>query len=218
MKTISAFGLKFNPVTKQEIVDEVESLLENGHNGIHITGVNHETVVEASLNDKLKDSILSSDYVNIDSFSVVLGLRKLGYKIPERAATPDIFEMFLSEANKRKQSVYLLGAEEWVIKETSNKIRLQYPDLVIAGYNNGFYEDEAAIVEEIRTLSPTFLFIALPSPRKELFIKNYKESINVGVLYGVGGAFDAKSGKLKRAPLWMQRIGLEGFWRVIRKP
>lgn len=79
-------------------------------------------------------------------------------------------------------------------------------------------KDEPKIAEEINELAPDYLFVGISSPRKERFILKYKHSINVGVFYGVGGAFDAKAGVLSRPPKWLQHGGMEYWLRVIRNP
>jgi len=220
MKTINIWNIKFNPLKIEEIVSCVQCLLDEGKKGIHLTGVNPETVVDAQDISLLRRAIMESDIVNIDNMLVVLILRKLGYEIPERAATPDVFEELLKIAEKRGQSVYFLGAEQGVLEKMIENIKRQYPKLIIAGYRNGFFsdEDEPEIVESIRALSPTYLFLGLPTPQKETFILKYKNVINAGVLYGVGGAFDVKGEKVGRAPEWLRNIGLEGFFRVLQNP
>ena len=99
-------------------------------------------------------------------------------------------------------------------------LKEEYPKMKIVGYRNGYYtpEEEPAIAEYISSLAPDYLFIGMPTPRKEHFILKYKGKINVGVLLGVGGAFDAKAGVLKRPPMFLRGHGLEAFFRITRNP
>lgn len=220
MPTINIWNIKFDLLSKAEIVGLVQNMLDEGRCGIHLTGVNPETVVDAQDIDLLRQAINESDIVNVDNMLVMLSLRKLGYDVPERAATPDIFEELLKTAELRGQSVYFLGAEQRVLEKMIENLRRQYPRLKITGYRNGFFTaaEEKQIVEDIRKLAPTYLFLGLPTPQKETFILKYKKDINAGVLYGVGGAFDVKGEKVKRAPAWLCRIGLEGFLRILQNP
>jgi len=220
MRAINIWNIKFNLLSKSQIVDAVQQMLDEGRLGIHLTGVNPETVVDAQDKPLLRQAIMESDIVNIDNMLVALTLRRHGYDVPERAATPDVFEALLQVAEQKGQSVYFLGAEQCVIDKMIENIRIQYPNLIIAGYRNGFYsqDEESDIVDAIRTLAPTYLFLGLPTPQKETFILKYKHDINVGVLYGVVGAFDVKGEKVKRAPLWLCNIGLEGFFRIMQNP
>ena len=105
MKTIYIWNIKFNPLRKNEIVSHVQEWLAEGRKGIHITGVNPEGVVQAQTNLFLREAIRDSDMVNIDNMLVVLTLRLSGCEIPERAATPDVSELLLVEANKRRQRI-----------------------------------------------------------------------------------------------------------------
>ncbi len=220
MKTIYIWNIKFNPLRKNEIVSHVQEWLAEGRKGIHITGVNPEGVVQAQTNLFLRETIRDSDMVNIDNVLVVLTLRLNGCEIPERAATPDVFELLLVEANKRRQRIYFLGAEENVLRKMLLKIKQEYPFIQIVGAHNGFYtaEEEGKIVKEISDLSPDYLFLGLPTPQKELFIMKYKPILPVGCLYGVGGAFDVKGEKVSRAPKWLRNIGLEGVCRILQNP
>ena len=220
MPTINVWNIKFDLLSKAEIVELVQQMLDKGRCGIHLTGVNPETIVDAQDIDLLRRAINESDIVNVDNMLVMLTLRKLGYDVPERAATPDVFEELLKKAELRGQSVYFLGAEQHVLEKMIENVRRQYPRLKISGYRNGFFTaaEERQIVENIRKLAPTYLFLGLPTPQKETFILKYKNDINVGVLYGVGGAFDVKGEKVWRAPAWLCRIGLGGFFRMLQNP
>lgn len=220
LKEISVWNIKFNLLSKREIVDFVQEELSKGRKGIHLTGANPETVVDAQKIQILREAILDSDIVNIDNMLVLKSLRSLGHQAPERCATPDVFEMMLQEADKRHQSVYLLGAEQHVVEKMVENIRGQYPGLTIAGYRNGFFNaaQEAEIVSQIRSLAPDYLFIGLPTPMKESFIMNHKHELEAGVCYGIGGAFDVKGEKVKRAPAWACSIGLEGIFRIMQNP
>lgn len=219
MEIISEWGIKITSGRKSEIFSIIKQWLESGKRGIQITGINAETVSLLKKQPLLARSINDSDIVNIDGIAVVYALRMYGYTIPERAACPDIFEMFLQEANCQGDSIYFLGAEEMVIRRMVVKIALEYPNLKIVGYHNGFFRDkEEQIVAQISRLKPTYLFLGLPSPMKEEFIFKHKRDLDVGLLYGVGGVFDIKGGKVNRAPCWVQRINMEWFFRILLDP
>ena len=90
---------------------------------------------------------------------------------------------------------------------------------VVNGQHGFFQKDqEKLIVEKIKEFSPDMLFLALPSPYKESFILKYKAEINAKVFLGVGGAIDVKGGQIKRAPLFLRNIGLEGIHRTLQNP
>lgn len=220
MNQINIWGIKINPLTKKEIVELIDAHIKTNKNTFHQTGVNPETIAQSQNNPELRLAINSSDLVNIDNMLVVTFLRLLGYKIPERAACPDIFEQLLALGNQKGYSVYFLGAKEEILQEMIKNLSQKYPDLRIAGFRNGYFkpEEESSIVDGINRLEPDMLFIALPTPQKELFIYHYKEMLKVRFAFGVGGAFDVQAGKVKRAPSWMRNIGLEGTHRAMQNP
>jgi N-acetylglucosaminyldiphosphoundecaprenol N-acetyl-beta-D-mannosaminyltransferase len=92
---------------------------------------------------------------------------------------------------------------------------------IIAGYRNGYYkeEEEREIAEAIAASEADILFVAMSSPKKEYFLHRHKDILNrISFIMGVGGSFDVVSGKVKRAPMWMQKMGLEGLARFIQEP
>lgn len=218
MKEIHIWQIKFTLASKQEIVDQVEEWLATGQKGIHLTGVNPEQIVRAQKDYRLRNAIKASDIVNVDGILAVIGLRLKGYNVPERVATPNVMEAFLRLADCKQQKVFFFGAEPSVIEQVVRNIATRYPRLIIAGYQDGFDYDEEQLVQTIAACEPDYLFIALPSPRKEAFILNHKHRLNVGVLYGIGGAFDVLGGKYHRAPAAWQKLNLEWLWRILQNP
>jgi N-acetylglucosaminyldiphosphoundecaprenol N-acetyl-beta-D-mannosaminyltransferase len=115
--------------------------------------------------------------------------------------------------------VFLLGAEEPVVKATAEVLQRKYPSLQIAGHHHGFFwNDEAAVVSIIKASGAKLLFVAITSPRKENFIHRWREELGVDFVMGVGGTFDVVAGKVMRAPVWMQRVGLEWLFRALQEP
>ena len=132
----------------------------------------------------------------------------------------DLFEEMVRVASKEGYRVYYLGACEEVVKKVIDIHQKQYPNLQIAGYSNGYFnqEDCSKIIEDIRLSQSDMLFAAFPSPSKELWLDKHKYAMNVPLLIGVGGSFDVLSGKIKRAPTWLQKMGLEWFYRWLAEP
>jgi N-acetylglucosaminyldiphosphoundecaprenol N-acetyl-beta-D-mannosaminyltransferase len=116
--------------------------------------------------------------------------------------------------------VYLLGAREEVVSRVKEIYENLYPTLKIAGYRNGYWEphEESDVAENIVQARADILFVAISSPKKEQFLGAYQERMRVPFAMGVGGSFDVASGKLKRAPRWMRRVGLEWFYRFVQEP
>lgn len=220
LKEINIWNVKYNLLTISEIVDIVNKWLDEGKRGIHLTGANPETIAISQDDKLLREALLDSDIVNVDSFLPAKFLYLKGYSIKHRVPTPEVFEELMRTANEKKQKVFFFGAKDETLNLMKEILVKEYPDMQIVGMRNGYYteEEEAGIAENISQLEPDFLFIGMPSPRKERFILKYKHQINVGCFYGVGGAFDAKAGVLSRPPKWAQHAGIEYWMRVIRQP
>lgn len=220
LKEIRIWNVKYNLLTIGEIIDIVNSWLKEGKRGIHLTGANPETVALAQDDELLHQALMESDIVNVDSFLPTKFLQWKGYRINHRVPTPEVFEEFLRCANEKGQKVFFFGAKQETLDLMLAKLEKEYPKMNIVGMRNGYYTDaeEPLIAEEINRLAPDYLFVGMSSPRKERFILKYKHYINVGVFYGVGGAFDAKAGVLSRPPKWLQGFGMEYWLRVFRNP
>jgi N-acetylglucosaminyldiphosphoundecaprenol N-acetyl-beta-D-mannosaminyltransferase len=123
-------------------------------------------------------------------------------------------------AAKLGRSVFLLGAGPGVAELAGQKLQERVPGLEIAGVQDGYFkpEDEPAIIARIQAARPAVLFVALGIPRQEIWIRAHLEELGVPVCVGVGGSFDVISGLKQRAPVWMQRAGVEWLYRVAKEP
>ncbi|MEA4985561.1 N-acetylglucosaminyldiphosphoundecaprenol N-acetyl-beta-D-mannosaminyltransferase [bioreactor metagenome] len=218
-ENIQIWGVKFSIWNLNIFVQRINEKIKHNSFPTHITGVNPETVVHASRNETIRRAILESDYVNIDNALIVLVLRVLGYKIPERVATPDLFEALLKLASDERYRVFILGAKESVLQTAIQNIKNDYPYLEIEG-QDGYYsrEKENEVIKKINLFAPDMLFIALPSPEKESFILKYKKEIKARLFLGVGGAIDCRAGVVKRPPQVLRNSGFEGIIRSFQNP
>jgi len=215
---IRLFGVSMHAWTMTETVEVIRERLEHGLFTQHVV-VNVAKLVNMQSDVVLAESVSSCDIINIDGAGVVAGGRLLGKSIPERVAGVDLFYQLLAMAEKKQRSVYLLGAKEPVIEETVRRVKRDYPRLKIAGYHHGYFWDrEETVVRDIASSGAEMLFVAISSPKKENFINRWKTDLRVGFVMGVGGTFDVVTGKVKRAPPWMQNCCLEWLYRVIQEP
>jgi len=134
-------------------------------------------------------------------------------KIPERAATTDLFPLILEKSLSEKARIFLLGSEEEVVRTVYERFR----DFGIVGYRNGYFRDEevARIIDEINSASPDILFVGLGNPKQEKFIIENIDRINAKVIIPCGGLFDHYV-KYRRAPKFLVKMGLEWFWRLLQ--
>lgn len=218
-KELTAFGIKINPFTINEFVEIIECGIKE-NNQIVQSGVNASSIVEIKQNQDLLKAYNNCDLVNIDGMSLVWALRFFGCKVPARVACPDLAEEVLKLAELNNFSIFLLGTGKEQLQAAVNNISNKFPDLKISGFHDGFFkeDEETEIVELINKSKPNILFLGLPSPKKEFFVEKYKTQLNVNYVLGVGGFFDILAGAIKRAPVWMQKVGLEWFYRFLQEP
>ncbi|SFT48204.1 N-acetylglucosaminyldiphosphoundecaprenol N-acetyl-beta-D-mannosaminyltransferase [Pseudoalteromonas sp. DSM 26666] len=218
MKRIEFLKAPMDIATMQETVFFIESRIEQKQFLQHVV-VNVAKIVNMQKDPVLAESVKACEVINIDGMGVVFGARFLGHEVPERVAGVDLFHELLAMSAKRDFPVFLLGATEEVVSKTVSKVKAQNPNLNIAGYNDGyFWDDEEAVVTKIRESGAKLLFVAITSPKKENFINKWQDKLGVDFVMGVGGTFDVVAGKVKRAPQWMQKAGLEWLYRVIQEP
>ena len=218
-KEVNIFNIKLHPYSKQEFLDIIETNLALG-NKIVQNGVNASSINELLKDQNLKDAYYNSDLVNIDGMSMVWASRFMGHKIPERVACPDLAMDILKMAEKRKYSVFFLGTDQKNLELSIKKINKTYPNLIISGYRNGYFQEknEKEIIGLINSSKTDILFLGMPSPKKEFFMEKNKEKLQIKYSLGVGGFFDILSGKTKRAPSCMQKNGFEWLYRFSQEP
>lgn len=177
-------------------------------------------IVRARRDPELQSILQAADLVTPDGAGVVWMAKVLDLPLWERVSGVDLVEGICRLAAEQGYSVYLLGAAPGVAEEAAGNLKSRHPGLKVAGTHHGYFleEEESQIVEEIRSLEPEVLFVALGIPKQEKWIRRHLERLPVSVAIGVGGSFDVISGRVKRAPRWMQRAGLEWLYRTWREP
>ena len=205
--------------TMEETVKMIDEAIQKKihlHHGV----VNAAKLVYMQKDKQLYDSVVNCDIINPDGQAVVWASRFLGKPLPERVTGIDLMQRLVKLAYEKKYKIFFFGAKEEVVKAVVDKYSQMYSPDIIAGYRNGYFkkEEEPIIAQQIAKSGADILFVAISSPKKEIFLNKYKNIINVPFIMGVGGSFDVVAGKVKRAPLWMQKAGLEWFYRFLQEP
>ncbi len=204
----------------QETLSLIEKTVQS-ENQMHHVVVNAGKMVAVQKNFDLRKSVNESDIINADGQAVVWASKFLGKPLKERVAGIDLMKNLVALAAKKNYKIFLLGAKEEVVKKVANIYSETYGPNIIAGYRNGYFnrEDEVQIAKKIANSGAQMLFVAITSPIKENFLYNHREHLKeVNFVMGVGGSFDVIAGITKRAPLWMQKVGLEWFYRFLQEP
>jgi N-acetylglucosaminyldiphosphoundecaprenol N-acetyl-beta-D-mannosaminyltransferase len=219
-KVVEFAGIPIHKVTMNDVIDYCDTAIRK-RCSLMIGMINVAKLVNMQNDFKLKKGVLDADLIAADGQGIVLLSYMVGSKLPERVTGIDIMFNLLSLANERSYSVYFLGANEKVVLEVIEKTKEKYPGVNIAGYSNGYFDiknEGERIARKIKESAADILLVAMSSPKKEIFIDKWKDFMDVSVCHGVGGSFDVFAGKVKRAPGWMQRSGLEWFFRVLQEP
>ncbi len=204
----------------QETLAVIEKTIAN--NGqLHHVVVNAGKIVALQKDLQLRRSVNESDLINADGQAVVWASRFLGKPLKERVAGIDLMVNLVELSHRKNYKIFFFGAKEEVVKTVVDTYSNQYSSNIIAGYRNGYFkkEEEQTIAKQISDSGANILFVAISSPTKENFLYENKNLLkNVNFIMGVGGSFDVVSGKVKRAPIWMQKAGLEWFYRFLQEP
>lgn len=204
----------------QETLTKIEGNILNDQQLHHVV-VNAGKIVALQKDLQLRKSVNESDLINADGQAVVWASRFLGKPLKERVAGIDLMVNLVELAYKKNYKIFFFGAKEAVVKMVVENYSKQYSSDIIAGYRNGYFEkgEEKTIAKQISDSGANILFVAISSPTKENFLYENKELLNkVNFIMGVGGSFDVVAGIVKRAPAWMQKAGLEWFYRFAQEP
>jgi N-acetylglucosaminyldiphosphoundecaprenol N-acetyl-beta-D-mannosaminyltransferase len=170
--------------------------------------------------DELGEAVTRARLIVADSVGIVWAARFITGKKVQRTAGIDLMADMCSLAEEHGWPVYLFGSGEGVAKAAANTLRLRFNGLKIAGTRNGYFtkEQENSIIKAISETKPAILFVGMPSPLQEKWIRSNLQKLGAPAVMGVGGSFDVLSGKLKRAPIFMRHAGLEWLFRLFQEP
>ena len=163
-----------------------------------------------------------ADLISADGMSVVVASRlRCSSRLPERVATTDAFHDIAKVAAERGATFYFLGSTQDTVERAVRRVLLLYPQLRVVGWHNGHFgaERDNEIGDMINEAAPDILWVGMGVPRQQEFVLGQRERwTNIGIAKTCGGLFDFLSGKNKRAPGWMQSVGLEWLYRAMLEP
>ncbi|MCI3921373.1 WecB/TagA/CpsF family glycosyltransferase [Paenibacillus sp. TRM 82003] len=219
VETVSLFGVAVSKMAMQETVAYLVDAVRRRRT-THVVTANPIMFMTGFEDESFMRMLESADLVVPDGAGLVWAASKVGKPVSERVAGYDLVQELFRIGAEEGWRVYLLGTSQEVLEAARAKIEQRYPGLAIVGCRNGYFgpaEDEA-VVREIAAASPDMLLVGRSTYTQDPWIANYKSELNVPVMIGVGGSFDVMAGKLKRAPVWMQRLKLEWLYRLAQEP
>lgn len=218
-KRIKIFNTLIDSLNYRETVNLVDQYIRNDR-PLHLMGVNADKINQIAKDEYLRNIVNSCGIINADGFSVVWASKYLNKMLPERIAGIDLMQKLVALSAEKNYNIFLLGAKPEIVSKTALTLKAQYPSLNIVGIHDGYFaKDEwENIACEIQNSKADIVFVGISSPTKEFIIEYFQEYGLTNVFMGVGGSFDVISGKISRAPKWVQKINMEWFYRMVKEP
>ena len=216
MKT-DIMGLQFDNITMEEALDAAKALLQGEH-AARVVTPNAEIAYEALHDENMRTLLNSAELMLPDGAGVVLASKILKTPLKQKVAGVDFADGLLGVLETTGQSLYLLGSKPGVGELATQKMMQKHPRLRIAGIADGYFQDEAPVIDKINASGADVLFVCLGAPKQEQFMARHQKALHVKLMAGLGGTLDSFAGTVKRAPRWMIRLNLEWLYRLIKEP
>lgn len=211
------FGVSVSSYDYEGIIDDIRHRMEEGENST-IIAVNPEKVMAAEENPELMELINAATYQIPDGIGIILASKLKRGSIRSRVTGVDMMARLLKFAAEEGHRVFMYGAKPEVVTQAAENIQKKYPAITIAGTQHGYEQDQSKVVAKINESKADILFVAMGSPRQELWIREHMDGLHAKVFQGVGGSFDVFAGHVQRAPKVYRDMGLEWFYRLMKEP
>ncbi|MFC1656647.1 WecB/TagA/CpsF family glycosyltransferase [Patescibacteria group bacterium] len=220
-------GTDISDLSFGQTVSEINKFIKEKKKGFVVTA-NPEILYRAYKNKDYQKIINNAFLVTPDGAGVLFAAKRKEVSIKERVTGIDLVWALAKLSETEKYKIYLLGGEpaknntEEVAKIAAERLKLIHPKIEIVGATYGFWKEkgsEKQVIKDIQNTKPHLLFVAFGPPKQEKWIAENLDKFEAPLIaVGIGGAFDMIAEKFKRAPLWMQKNGLEWLYRVIQEP
>lgn len=220
---VTVLGAAINPVTMAEAIEAFEQFIARRQPALAFS-LNVDICMKLRRDPELRRIFAQTDLVLVDGTPMVWATRFLGVPLPGRVSGADFLPAFCRVAADRRYRLFLLGSLPGIAERAKQWLEAHNPGLQITGTYAppfGFEQDDresARIISIVKEASPDVLFVGLTSPKDQKWLFRYREALQVPISMGVGASFDYLAGRLRRAPQWMQRCGLEWTYRLAQEP
>lgn len=222
-KPLNVLGIRFHAICLTHALDFVQSWLLSPVCR-QVVFANAHTISVGWRDGGLRQALDQSDLTLADGMSIVWGSRWIGVRLPGRVPGPDFTTALCARAATHGYRVFFMGSTETTLAQLKESLERQWPGLQIVGtysppMRDSFSDQETRdILEAVRAAKPDILFVGMSMPKQEKWIAQVKAQLPVPVAIGVGAAFDFLSGRVKRAPVHLQAMGLEWVYRLWCEP
>lgn len=219
--TVNLFGVPFANLTPAETLDEIEKMIA-AKKPNYIATANVDFVVRARRDSKFRNALLDANLILCDGVPLVWASRTFGKPLAGRVAGSDLIPQLLKLSDEKNYRVFFLGTTPEANEHAAENTRKQFPKIVVENFSPPFQPfekmDNEEIARRIRAAQPDILLVAFGSPKAEKWMSANVHALGVPVVIGVGATLDFLAGHVRRAPLWMQRNGLEWIFRLSQEP
>lgn len=223
MDKLRLFDIDIDNVTMDEALTRVDGLVRERRNA-YVVAANVDCVMKLQQDRDFMAIFHDAALVLADGMPLIWVSRLFKKPLKGRVTGADLFPAACRLAAEKGYRVFLLGADKGVAAEAARKLMQRYPGLDVCGTYSPSYgfeknpEENARIVAMLREARPDMLFVGVGAPKQEKWIYRYRDEYDIPVSFSVGAAIDFAAGKVKRSPVWMQRVGLEWFYRFLKEP
>ena len=214
---IDVLGVGFDSLTMDEAVQRGMALMAEKRAAWVVTP-NPEIVMLAREDPALLSAVEGAALVLPDGVGVVKGARILGTPLKEKIPGIDFAANLMAKMAEKGQKLFLLGAKPGIAEAAAQELERRFPGLVICGTNDGYFQDDAPVIEKINAAAPDLLLVCLGAPKQELWMQTNAPKLRVGLMAGLGGSLDVFAGVTERAPEAWQKLGLEWLYRLLKEP
>lgn len=193
-------------------------LRDRGSDPLQVVTLNPEMVMEARRRPELREAVRSAGLVLADGWGITWGARRLGRQVPERIPGVDFLVDLCRLCAELELSVFLLGAGPGVAEAAFSRLRELAPGLALAGCLSPRVSEAGAAAPLVRASGAALVAVAFGVPGQDLWLHRHLRESGCRVGVGVGGSLDYLSGRVRRAPAPLRRLGLEWAWRLARQP
>ena len=220
MKTEKILGVEFTTLDLKGCIDKIDEVVKYNEKPFHVITANPEIVMQINREEIPKSTSSRVGMITPDGIGIVYGSKILGGQIRERITGVELMVALLEHCQKEGHRIFFLGANEETMSAFKLVVKDKYPGLQVAGYRNGYFDiyNDGEVVEMVKTSQADILVMGMGSPRSHIWFDSRREDLNVKVAMDVGGGFDALTGKVKRAPKWIQAVHMEWFYRRLQNP
>lgn len=210
-------GVQVNTENYDQLIPKVFRNIEDNKKSL-VVAINPEKLMKAKEDPELKALLNRAEFQIPDGIGVIIASKLQKGNIRSRVTGVDMMDRVVREAARTGHAIFLYGAKPGVADKAAQQLQQTYPNLIVAGTQDGYEPDNDKVIDIINQAKPSILFVAMGSPKQEQWIEQHRDELHPTLYQGVGGSFDVLAGNVKRAPAVFQRFGAEWLYRLLKEP